>query len=158
MPRVGWPAFRLLYMQPHLRKWSLRLEGPFGGERLQTDKLISIHDFAWLTVWGCLSLVLGTELGDLGLIGLLSAFTRLILSFLSALALDSTHLICTTQRILQVALEKHRKLTLLTIKLQMLHNCAILTAGGPLQNFTYCFFNWSPTLHHYLRQSELFRI
>lgn len=111
-------------MQSHLRKWSLRLEGPFGGERQQTDKLISIHDFACLTAWGCLSLVLGTELGGLGLIGLLPAFTSLILSFLSVLALDSTHLICTTQRILQVTLEKHRKPTFLTIKLQMLHNCA----------------------------------
>lgn len=52
------------------------------------------------------------------MIGLLSAFTSLILSVLSALALDSTHLICTTPRILQVALEKQLRLTLSMIKLQ----------------------------------------
>lgn len=52
------------------------------------------------------------------MIGLLSPFTSLF-SVLSVLALGSTHLICTTPRILQVALEKQLRLTLSMTKLQM---------------------------------------
>lgn len=64
------------------------------------------------------------ELGDLGHDRPTLCFHQLILSVLSALALGSTHLICTTPRILHVALEKQLRLTLSMIKLQMWHTCA----------------------------------